>query len=419
MRDAVIRVENLSKQYRIGQTTGYGTLRDTIMARLRHPTMPLPTAENGDKHHIWALKEVSFEVQRGDVVGVIGQNGSGKSTLLKILSRVTEPTSGRVDIHGRVGSLLEVGTGFHPELSGRENVYLNGAIIGMSRAEVRRRFDEIIAFSEIERFLDTPVKHYSSGMYVRLAFAVAAHLDPDVLLLDEVLAVGDTAFQRKCLGRISHVAEQGRTVLFVSHNADSVLKLCNSAIWMEHGRIARAGDVASVVEAYLPRPTPPERATSVRFPVDKDAPMQLLNAILHGAPNGVAQMSDGFTFELTLLTRRLVAGAYVTVDIFDADERRVYWSADTDSPRFARPEEGTAVLECECPPLLLTPGTYSAGFAVYSPTVGVVHHAKDMRVRFEVVDHDSLLAEHGISYPGATAVRSAWKSSRSRERMEQ
>ena len=200
---------------------------------------------------IWALKDVSFDINRGEVVGIIGRNGAGKSTLLKILSEITEPTEGRVEIHGRVGSLLEVGTGFHPELTGRENVYLNGAILGMKRAEIERKFDEIVAFAEVEKFIDTPVKHYSSGMYLRLAFAVAAHLEPEILIVDEVLAVGDAAFQKKCLGKMAGVAKEGRTVLFVSHNMPAITRLCERAILLDEGRLLQDGVSHQVVKAYL------------------------------------------------------------------------------------------------------------------------------------------------------------------------
>jgi len=233
MTDIAIRVENLSKLYHIGRARQrHDTLRDALSAAFRRPAS---RAARREDETLWALRDVSFEVQRGEVVGIIGRNGAGKSTLLKILSRITEPTSGRAEIHGRVGSLLEVGTGFHPELTGRENVYLNGAILGMHRTEIDRKFDEIVAFAEIEKFLDTPVKHYSSGMYVRLAFAVAAHLDPEILLVDEVLAVGDAAFQRKCLGKMDSVGKEGRTVLFVSHNMAAVTNLCDWGLLLDAG----------------------------------------------------------------------------------------------------------------------------------------------------------------------------------------
>ena len=231
--DPVILVENLGKRYVIGHQVRHDTLRDA----LGHGFRGLWSSVRGQRAHgrssedFWALRDVSFQVQRGEVVGIIGRNGAGKSTLLKILSRITEPTQGRVELRGRVASLLEVGTGFHPELSGRENIFLNGAILGMSRAEIRRKFDEIVAFAEVEKFLDTPVKHYSSGMYVRLAFAVAAHLEPEILIVDEVLAVGDAQFQEKCLGKMREVSRQdGRTVLLVSHNMSVILSLCQRAL---------------------------------------------------------------------------------------------------------------------------------------------------------------------------------------------
>jgi lipopolysaccharide transport system ATP-binding protein len=256
MSDVAIRVENLGKQYRIGGPQARYMLRELLVEAVKAPFRRLASVVRGQSstvtdETIWALKDVSFEVQRGEVVGIIGRNGAGKSTLLKILSRITEPTEGYAEIHGRVGSLLEVGTGFHPELTGRENIYLNGAILGMKRAEIERKFDEMVAFAEIERFIDTPVKHYSSGMYVRLAFAVAAHLEPEILLVDEVLAVGDLAFQRKCLGRMGDVAKEGRTVLFVSHNMPAVLSLCDTGVLLENGSVCYAGKAPDVVQQYL------------------------------------------------------------------------------------------------------------------------------------------------------------------------
>jgi lipopolysaccharide transport system ATP-binding protein len=254
MSDFAIRVEHLSKQYKVGvvrqRRQRYETLRDQLVKTLRSPFR-----SNGRPHSkadmFWALQDVSFEVKPGQALGIIGRNGSGKSTLLKILSRITEPTTGFAEIRGRVGSLLEVGTGFHPELTGRENIYLNAAILGMRRAEIRHKFDEIVDFAEVEKFIDTPVKHYSSGMYVRLAFAVAAHLEPEILLVDEVLAVGDAAFQRKCLGKMEDVAKGGRTVLFVSHNMGAVETLCSHGVHLEQGTMAFQGPVRQAVSHYL------------------------------------------------------------------------------------------------------------------------------------------------------------------------
>jgi lipopolysaccharide transport system ATP-binding protein len=246
-----IIVENVSKRYVIDHQGRSDTLRDAL-AHGVHGLWGRLNQGHLEKEEFWALKDVSFEVKPGEVLGIIGRNGAGKSTLLKILSRITEPTTGRISLRGRVASLLEVGTGFHPELSGRENIYLNGAILGMSRAEITRKFDEIVAFAEVERFLDTPVKRYSSGMYVRLAFAVAAHLEPEILIVDEVLAVGDHAFQKKCLGKMQQVANtEGRTVLFVSHTMPAVQNLCSSCIWLRSGSVVRIGASAAVIADYL------------------------------------------------------------------------------------------------------------------------------------------------------------------------
>jgi len=246
----IISVRNVSKQYRIGVREAYGSLRESLMNAARAPLRRLRNGAPAEES-IWALQDVSFEVPPGEALGIIGRNGAGKSTLLKILSRITEPTSGRIDLYGRVGSLLEVGTGFHPELTGRENIFLNGAILGMHRQEIENKFDEIISFAEIEKFLDTPVKRYSSGMYMRLAFAVAAHLEPEILVVDEVLAVGDAQFQKKCLGKMGDVARAGRTVLFVSHNMMAVQSLCRRAIWLDGGRIVADDESGRVVANYL------------------------------------------------------------------------------------------------------------------------------------------------------------------------
>lgn len=255
MSDIAIKVENLSKLYKIGsRQENYRTLRDTLTNIFTEPFRRSknlkPETRNLKHDFIWALKDVSFEVKRGEVIGIIGRNGAGKSTLLKILSRITDPTEGHAEIQCRVGSLLEVGTGFHPELTGRENIYLNGAILGMKKAEIERKFDEIVAFAEIEKFIDTPAKHYSSGMYVRLAFAVAAHVEPEILIVDEVLAVGDLAFQKKCLGRMGDVAKGGRTVIFVSHQMNQIRRLCERVAWLDSGRLRGIGSTSEVIGGY-------------------------------------------------------------------------------------------------------------------------------------------------------------------------
>jgi lipopolysaccharide transport system ATP-binding protein len=274
MSDIAIRVEDLGKQYRLGPRQRYRALRDTLtdvlyapfravrsrFQRRDAPAHLAPVAPN----LIWALRHVSCDIRRGEVVGIIGRNGAGKSTLLKILSRITEPTEGRAEIRGRVGSLLEVGTGFHPELTGRENIYLNGAVLGMLRREIQRKFDEIVAFAEVEAFIDTPVKHYSSGMYMRLAFAVAAHLEPEILLVDEVLAVGDAAFQKKCLGKMGEVAQGGRTVLFVSHNMAAIQNLCRTGIVLNAGQVQFVGPIEQAVAHYLQDSAQPIRSVNLR-----------------------------------------------------------------------------------------------------------------------------------------------------------
>jgi len=249
--DLAIRASRVSKRYRLGQREHYRALRDVISQGVSRAFRAKGDAGRSGVAHLWALKDVSFEVHQGDVVGVIGRNGAGKSTLLKVLSRITEPTSGYVDMKGRAGSLLEVGTGFHPELTGRENIFLNAAILGMRREETARKFDEIVAFAEVEQFIDTVVKHYSTGMYMRLAFAVAAHLEPAILIVDEVLAVGDTAFQKKCLGKMGDIAEGGRPVIFVSHNMAAIHRLCNRAIVLNQGRLVLDGAVDDAVREYV------------------------------------------------------------------------------------------------------------------------------------------------------------------------
>jgi lipopolysaccharide transport system ATP-binding protein len=292
-----IEVSGLSKRYIIEHESRHDSLRDTLHHKARQLWRRYRWGTRFEREEFWALRDVSFAVQPGEVVGIVGRNGAGKSTLLKILSRITEPTAGKITLRGRVASLLEVGTGFHPDLTGRENIYLNGAILGMQRAEIRRKFDEIVAFAEIERFLDTPVKRYSSGMYVRLAFAVAAHLEPEILIVDEVLAVGDMAFQKKCLGKMQSVAQgEGRTVLFVSHNIHAVRQLCRTGVLLGEGRLKAHGPVAKVLDAYLdsasgvdskvPAPAPElrERAyvTDVRF---ED---------LQGRPNTIFSVGQGW-----------------------------------------------------------------------------------------------------------------------------
>jgi lipopolysaccharide transport system ATP-binding protein len=306
--DLVIRSENLGKKYLIGHEDSrerYTALRDVVARAAKgfarsaaDMVRGRPIVPGDEIEEFWALKDVSFEVKRGEAVGIIGRNGAGKSTLLKVLSRITEPSEGRVRIKGRVASLLEVGTGFHPELTGRENIFLNGAILGMTRAEIRRKFDEIVAFAEVEKFLDTPVKRYSSGMYVRLAFAVAAHLEPEILVVDEVLAVGDADFQKKCLGKMQDVACRGRTVLFVSHNMAAIQRLCDSCIHLQGGSVKATGSAASIVHGYM-------QALGTNAIYDASVPVHGELAIERAELELIERAQEGVTLRLHARVRAL------------------------------------------------------------------------------------------------------------------
>ena len=293
----IVKVENLSKQYELGaRVAGYATLRESLTNAVRAPFNGLRRTGSSNET-IWALRDVSFEMQPGEVVGIIGRNGAGKSTLLKILSRITEPSAGKIELYGRVGSLLEVGTGFHSELSGRDNIFLNGSLLGMARSEIRAKFDEIVAFAEVEKFIDTPVKRYSSGMYVRLAFAVAAHLEPEILILDEVLSVGDAAFQKKCLGKMSEVSKAGRTVIFVSHNMSTVLRICSRGILINGGRIEADGPVDTVVRRYIESSAKHEGVCS--FPIEPAKAAQFTRLALL-TREGDATASFDYRFDITV-----------------------------------------------------------------------------------------------------------------------
>lgn len=374
MTELAIRVENLSKQYRIGLAQDRpDTLRDLITSRVRR-VRRFFTKDDVDGYespsHIWALKNISFEVERGQVLGIVGRNGAGKSTLLKILSRVTEPTTGFGEIHGRVGSLLEVGTGFHPELSGRENIYLNGAILGMRREEIERKFDEIVAFSEIGKFIDTPVKRFSSGMYLRLAFAVAAHLEPEILVVDEVLAVGDAEFQRKCLGKMNDVAQQGRTVLFVSHNMSAILRLTQETIVLNNGQIVMRAPTPEAVDHYLnmgltkqgERIWNPEEFTGEASPF-KPLALRVLNA--SGKVADTVTAADGFDIELEYHLDQAISGLRVGIYMMTTRGEFVFTSFDTDDPELftsytTRPA-GRYVSRCRIPPNLMNEGRFVLG----------------------------------------------------------
>ena len=378
-----IRVDNLSKRYRLGtsKSAGYRTLRETVTESAAGAWHGLRRRLGGSVNGngsarddaFWALKDVSFEVQPGEVVGIIGRNGAGKSTLLKILSRIVEPTAGRCEVRGRMASLLEVGTGFHPELTGRENIYMNGSILGMSRKEIDRKFDEIVAFSEIEQFLDTPVKRYSSGMYVRLAFAVAAHLEPEILVVDEVLAVGDAGFQRKCIGKMDEVARQGRTVLLVSHNAQAIQWLCKQAILLAKGQVVKLGPTDTVLSGYLGDASNsttgffdliehPARPTGVR-------PM-LTRLVLSagGTPTTQFNPENRLEVEITIEPRGVIRSPRIAVAIEDNMGRRIMTFANYFGPMIQRDIIGPTRMKCSVPRLGLGTGRYLLSVSIGTRT---------------------------------------------------
>lgn len=405
MSEVVIRAENLGKRYTLGQTRErYTTLRDVIVKQassLKRSLMGDRRVAPPQNEEFWALRDVSFEVRHGDVVGIIGRNGAGKSTLLKILSRITEPTTGRVMIQGRVASLLEVGTGFHPELTGRENIFLNGAILGMSKAEIRRKFDEIVAFAEVERFLDTPVKRFSSGMYVRLAFAVAAHLEPEILVVDEVLAVGDASFQKKCLGKMQDVAQrEGRTVLFVSHNMAAVQTLCNSGLLLESGNLLVHQGIKETIDRYS------KLNSEVKFFSPKNVGNRFLEINI--------QDEYGTNLSVVGVNRK----AYLNFKLWIENNRDINVGFtlynQTDIPLLSSCvsdtlEEipmGLSELRLELPVDLLTTGEYRVEGAIWDHFK--VYDQNDYLATFRM-ERNSLIEARGISYRGILAFSGKWE----------
>ena len=401
----VIYAEKLSKRYRIGERERYYALRDVLARALRSPLSFLRRS-----HHetFWALRDVSLDVRKGEVLGLIGRNGAGKTTLLKILSRITRPTSGWAEIRGRVGSLLEVGTGFHPELTGRENTFLSGAILGMSKAEIESKFDEIVAFAELEKFIDTPVKHYSSGMYVRLAFAVAAHLEPEILLVDEVLAVGDAGFQKKCLGKMSDVSSHGRTVVFVSHNMTAMRRLASRAIWLEGGQIADSGPVAEVIDHYL-RKSNESNLESVwederTAPGDDRVRLRSVRVIPQGATDGLITVHTPLRIEYTYWN--YVPGAVLNVSMIlnDLEETCVLSGGSGHGPRPAGLVRSTVTI----PGDFLNVGSYYINaMIVKDGSVGIL--LQNNTVSFEVVEGEVVGSWYGRP-PGAVRPKFHWET---------
>src|SRR5947209_250372 len=372
MSDVALSVRNLSNACRPahqGGARGYQTLHDELTTLPRRLLRRLRGNGKATSETFWALRNVSFEVKQGEVLGIIGSNGAGKSTLLKILNRITEPTIGGVDIYGRVGALLEVGTGFHPELTGRENVFLNGAILGMTRAEIKRKFDEIVAFAEVERFLDTPVKRYSSGMYVRLAFAVAAHLDPEILLIDEVLAVGDAEFQKKCLEKMEDVAaNEGRTVIFVSHNMDAVCHLCSRCILLRQGQIEKSGSAADVVATYLGGDQ--DQAPVIDFPpAESEASFRFAGLYdPKGQPSTSFSASEPILLKCSFHVRRQIEGLQFPFSVFNFKGDRIFYSPiSMAKPPISVEAAGEHNITALIPARLLLPGRYFISLALHTP----------------------------------------------------
>ncbi|GJQ35128.1 MAG: ABC transporter ATP-binding protein [Anaerolineales bacterium] len=423
MSDTVISVENLSKTYQlgvIGTGTFFGDVNRWWAKKLGRPD---PYAKIGEADHgnrigesIWALDDVSFTLRQGEALGIIGRNGAGKSTLLKIMSRVTAPTSGEVKIKGRIASLLEVGTGFHPELTGRENIYLNGAILGMSRAEVTRKFDEIVDFSGVEKFIDTPVKRFSSGMYVRLAFAVAAHLEPEILVIDEVLAVGDAEFQRKCLGKMSDVAHAGRTVLFVSHNMPAILRLCSSAIMLERGRLVKQGSAEQVTNFYLNSNENTEGAVAWS---GEDAPgtdevkltgIRLVDSEEKG--KSLVEINARSFLEIEYDVRQpglkfRVAAGFNTQGVVAFTSNEPY---ETQHDRV-----GLYVSRVEIPPNLLAEGEYTVSVSIFASKGMKIRYVRAKNIfTFQVVDYitgDSSRGDFTQNVAGVLRPALSWKKS--------
>jgi lipopolysaccharide transport system ATP-binding protein len=409
MSDTVISVENLSKCYLIGhqsaQCERYTALRDIIGREARNFVRKAADLLHGKQivqgdevEELWALRDVSFQVNQGEVFGIIGRNGAGKSTLLKILSRITEPTKGRARLRGRVGSLLEVGTGFHPELTGRENIFLNGAILGMNRSEITRKFDEIVAFAEVEKFLDTPVKRYSSGMYVRLAFAVAAHLEPEILIVDEVLAVGDADFQKKCLGKIDDVSRrEGRTVIFVSHNMSAVNSLCSKTILLDKGQVREIGDTMPVVSKYL---THMDGGSGGEWILTRKEQKPIyatsLSVLNHEyIVSSKLEVTRPFYVRLTYAISGKTSGAEWVLRIETYDGIAVFSSTHPlQNDHCASGREQVRTYYVKIPEMLLMPGSYLVTIAAHAPMMEV-YDLQEQVLGFEIVDTGTAFAIHG------------------------
>ena len=404
MSDVAIRIRGLGKRYTIGAREQYDTLRDRIAAAASRPFRRMAAGGFGASATIWALRDVTHEIKRGEVVGIVGGNGAGKSTLLKILSRITMPTEGEVEIHGRVGSLLEIGTGFHPDLTGRENIVLNGAILGMRKAEIERKFDDIVDFAEVGDFIDTPVKHYSSGMYVRLGFAVAAQMEPEILIVDEVLAVGDVRFQRKCLGKLDDVARGGRTVLFVSHNMAAVQRLCTSAMLLDRGRLVRIGDVRSTVAAYLGGEARGGFAAAART-----GNAQIVSADLEdldGRPLENPSCSEAIVCRIRFALPRRSPGTRVGIGVLACDGTTVFTTNNADAGTACPSGPGEFDACVTIPPNALLAGDFHLALCLWNSAA--ILDLQEPALSFSVEAGGSALYVENATRKGFVHVDCAW-----------
>jgi lipopolysaccharide transport system ATP-binding protein len=412
MSSQIILAENISKQFIIGHeaTERYSTLREEVSKKTRKlfsfPRRLAGGHSSPAKEVFFALNDVSFGVEQGERLGIIGRNGAGKSTLLKILSRITEPSSGSIKIRGRVASLLEVGTGFHPELSGRENIFLNGAILGMSRSEIRKKFDEIVDFAEVEKFLDTPVKRYSSGMYVRLAFAVAAHLEPEILVVDEVLAVGDAQFQQKCLGKMQDVSQiDGRTVLFVSHNIPSLLQLCSKGILLQEGKVDFVGNIDDTINKYINSASRYTAYVPTNLKKTGFKKIEILNEALE--PSETHRFDQKIVIEYLIQVKEIINNAHLSINIYDNRQRAIFSSDHV--IEYSKVSNENYKVTVEIPEKLLLRGTYFLNTAIHVPGIVVIDKCVD-KLFFTIEDSGSELSIYNSQDYGVVYVKLEWKN---------
>ncbi|MCX6171911.1 MAG: ABC transporter ATP-binding protein [Flavobacterium sp.] len=413
MKNLAIKAENISKQYRLGKV-GTGTLSHDLnrlwckVRGLEDPYLKIGEANDrsskGESEYVWSLRDINFEIEQGDAVGIIGRNGAGKSTLLKLLSKVTKPTTGSFKVNGKIASLLEVGTGFNPEMTGRENIYLNGAILGMRRAEITRKLDEIIAFSGVERYIDTPVKRYSSGMYVRLAFAVAAHLESDVLIIDEVLAVGDAEFQKKCLGKMNDVSkEDGRTVLFVSHNLLAVQNLCNKGLLLEKGRITCNDHIDILLEKYT---SSFQKNKGIKPNIEKEVYLNDFRCYEKASEKKIVSGNDAI-LEFNINSKINISGVIIGIGINDHLGNRIITPVSSKNDKLINLEIGQNIVKCEMPSILLKPGTYFAEISIGTKDIILDYYDKGIVIEIELAKKNLIKQLPSISQ-GYIIVNQNW-----------